>query len=67
MLCAKCGGKITVKDTLQSPMANGIIITRIRLCTKCSRKRITYEEIQGVVMEDNYRHWANKESNNEND
>lgn len=67
MLCAKCGGKMTVKDSLQSPVADGIIITRIRLCTKCGRKRITTEEIRGVRREDNYKHWQSKENNNEND
>lgn len=59
MLCAKCGGKMKVKDCLQSPTADGIIITRIRLCTKCSIKRITFENIYGVVRDKNYKHWAN--------
>ena len=56
MYCALCGGKVVVKDSVQSKSTKGIMLTRIRICVECKNRIITMENIPDVVMDTSYKH-----------
>lgn len=60
MLCAKCGGKLKVRESMQnSYVPNTVEITRIRVCRKCARETMSMEVIKNACIEKDYKHGYN--------
>ena len=60
VMCANCGAKVRVVDSIQKDGEHGVIIERIRVCDNCKRSFISSEYIPNTVIRESYTHGRNR-------
>lgn len=56
MLHCNCGGKLTVIESFQMQLENGVKIYRVRKCLNCGVRLGSKEFIQDSTVSDAYKH-----------